>query len=93
MRGASFADCIATILSAEILVTGCYAQRAPQELGEIEGVRWVVGNSHKTEIADLVSIAHEDYHGQMLVGDMLCAEGFSGHAGRRCARRPHAARI
>ena len=36
----------------EILVTGCYAQRAPEELARIEGVRWVVGNSHKTQIAD-----------------------------------------
>ena len=51
-----------------VLVTGCYAQRAPQELAQIEGVRWVVGNSHKTQIADLVS--NEDYHGQIFVGDM-----------------------
>jgi threonylcarbamoyladenosine tRNA methylthiotransferase MtaB len=61
---------------AEILVTGCYAQRAPQELAEIDGVRWVVGNSHKTEIADLVSIAHEDYHGQTLVSDMALQKDF-----------------
>ncbi|MBV9036380.1 MAG: tRNA (N(6)-L-threonylcarbamoyladenosine(37)-C(2))-methylthiotransferase MtaB, partial [Acidobacteriaceae bacterium] len=39
---------------AQILVTGCYAQRAPEELVSIEGVRWVVGNSHKTGIASLV---------------------------------------
>ncbi len=53
---------------AQVLVTGCYAQRAPQELAQIEGVRWVVGNSHKTQIADLVS--NEEYHGQILIGDM-----------------------
>jgi threonylcarbamoyladenosine tRNA methylthiotransferase MtaB len=61
---------------AEILVTGCYAQRAPKELSKIDGVRWVVGNSHKTEIADLVSIAHEDYHSQMLVSDMVLEQDF-----------------
>lgn len=61
---------------AEILVTGCYAQRAPQELAELAGVLWVVGNSHKTEIADLVSAAHEDYHGQMLVSDMALQKDF-----------------
>jgi threonylcarbamoyladenosine tRNA methylthiotransferase MtaB len=61
---------------AEILVTGCYAQRAPQQLAELTGVRWVVGNSHKTEIADLVSAAHEDYHGQMLVSDMALQKDF-----------------
>src|SRR3984957_13510930 len=41
---------------ARILVTGCYAQRAPDELARMPGVEWVVGNSHKTEIADLVTI-------------------------------------
>src|ERR1700676_2914771 len=32
---------------ARILVTGCYAQRAPEELACIDGVAAVVGNSHK----------------------------------------------
>jgi threonylcarbamoyladenosine tRNA methylthiotransferase MtaB len=62
--------------AAEILVTGCYAQRAPRELAELAGVRWVVGNSHKTEIADLVSTAHEEYHGQMLISDIALQRDF-----------------
>ena len=41
---------------ARILVTGCYAQRAPEELAGIPGVTWVVGNSHKHQIAGLVRI-------------------------------------
>jgi threonylcarbamoyladenosine tRNA methylthiotransferase MtaB len=36
--------------SARIVVTGCYAQRAPEEVAAIEGVSWVVGNSHQGEI-------------------------------------------
>jgi threonylcarbamoyladenosine tRNA methylthiotransferase MtaB len=32
---------------ARIVVTGCYAQRAPQELAALAGVAAVVGNSHK----------------------------------------------
>jgi threonylcarbamoyladenosine tRNA methylthiotransferase MtaB len=32
---------------AKIVVTGCYAQRAPEELAGIAGVAAVVGNSHK----------------------------------------------
>lgn len=32
---------------ARIVVTGCYAQRAPEEVAAIEGVAAVVGNSHK----------------------------------------------
>jgi threonylcarbamoyladenosine tRNA methylthiotransferase MtaB len=41
---------------ARILVTGCYAQRAPEELALIPGVDWVVGNSHKTRIPELISL-------------------------------------
>lgn len=40
--------------AAQVIVTGCYAQRAPDELASIEGVSWVVGNSHLSEIPRLV---------------------------------------
>jgi len=33
--------------AARIVVTGCYAQRAPEELAGLAGVAAVVGNSHK----------------------------------------------
>ena len=36
---------------AQILVTGCYAQRAPEELVKLPGVSRVIGNSHKHELA------------------------------------------
>lgn len=66
--------------AARILVTGCYAQRAPRELAAMPGVEWVVGNSHKTEIADLVSISREPdtapYHGNILVGDIFAQHDF-----------------
>lgn len=42
---------------SRILVTGCYAQRAPEQLAAIEGVAWVVGNSHKSEIPSLIERA------------------------------------
>jgi threonylcarbamoyladenosine tRNA methylthiotransferase MtaB len=38
---------------ARIVVTGCYAQRAPEEIAQIDGVSFVVGNSHQTKIAGL----------------------------------------
>ena len=41
--------------AARILVSGCYAQRAPEELAAIDGVAWVVGNSHQTEIPEIVA--------------------------------------
>src|SRR5437879_11376629 len=31
----------------KILVTGCYAQRAPQEVAALPGVTWVVDNAQK----------------------------------------------
>src|SRR5271154_4267506 len=40
--------------TARIVVTGCYAQRAPEELAGIDGVAWLVGNSHRMEIPRLV---------------------------------------
>jgi threonylcarbamoyladenosine tRNA methylthiotransferase MtaB len=36
--------------AARIIVTGCYAQRAPEEIAALEGVSWVIGNAHQTEI-------------------------------------------
>ena len=59
--------------AARILVTGCYAQRAPEELAKMDGVEWVVGNSHKTQIADLMAGAGEgaQYHSQILSGDIF----------------------
>jgi threonylcarbamoyladenosine tRNA methylthiotransferase MtaB len=60
---------------ARILITGCYAQRAPEELARMEGVTLVVGNSHKTHIPDLVS-AGMDYHGQIEIGDIFANHDF-----------------
>ena len=59
---------------ARILVTGCYAQRAPEELAGMPGVEWVVGNSHKTQIAELVGSA--PYHGNIHVGDIFAQHDF-----------------
>jgi threonylcarbamoyladenosine tRNA methylthiotransferase MtaB len=39
----------------KILVTGCYAQRAPEELAQLPGVAWVVGNSHKHHVAEIAT--------------------------------------
>ncbi len=38
-----------------ILVTGCYAQRAPEEIAALPGVRVVVGNSHKHDVAQIAA--------------------------------------
>jgi threonylcarbamoyladenosine tRNA methylthiotransferase MtaB len=41
--------------AARVIVTGCYAQRAPEELAALPGVTWVVGNSHKPQIPELAA--------------------------------------
>jgi threonylcarbamoyladenosine tRNA methylthiotransferase MtaB len=38
---------------ARIIVTGCYAQRAPDEIAALPGVGAVIGNSHKHQLAEL----------------------------------------
>jgi threonylcarbamoyladenosine tRNA methylthiotransferase MtaB len=66
--------------AARILVTGCYAQRAPQELAGMPGVEWVVGNSHKHAIPELIALAPSEmsapYHGNIHVGDIFAQQAF-----------------
>jgi threonylcarbamoyladenosine tRNA methylthiotransferase MtaB len=45
---------------ATILVTGCYAQRAPDEIAALPGVSIVVGNSHKHEVARIAATHKHD---------------------------------
>lgn len=59
--------------AASIVVTGCYAQRAPDEIASLPGVSMVVGNSHKTKIADLIAAP---YHGEVHVGDIFADSEF-----------------
>ncbi len=67
------------------MVTGCYAQRAPQEIAALPGVTWVVGNSHKHRVAEIASGSgfetesqaqlHEEYSGENGLDD----QGFGEH--------------
>lgn len=60
---------------AKILITGCYAQRAPEHLAAMEGVSLVVGNSHKTQIPQLIA-SQPSYHGEIHVGDIFAQTDF-----------------
>ena len=62
--------------AAQILLTGCYAQRAPEELAALPGVTWVIGNSHKTQIPDIVAESLTPFHGQIHVGDIFAQHDF-----------------
>jgi threonylcarbamoyladenosine tRNA methylthiotransferase MtaB len=43
---------------AKIVVTGCYAQRAPEEIASLPGVDFVIGNSHKHQLAEIALAGH-----------------------------------
>src|SRR5712691_5133641 len=62
--------------NAQIIVTGCYAQRAPEELSKLPQVRYVVGNSHKPLVGELaLNIFDDDFstHGR---AEVLCSSIF-----------------
>jgi len=56
--------------NTQIIVTGCYAQRAPEELAALPQVRYVVGNSHKPMVAEL---ALQSSHGR---AEIICSSIF-----------------
>src|SRR5262249_6098720 len=53
--------------AARIMVTGCYAQRAPEEIAALPGVTWVVGNSHKHRVAEIAAQDPPDASSQNFV--------------------------
>lgn len=63
---------------ARIVVTGCYAQRSPEELAKTPGVALVLGNSHKDQVARVVEelAGREQYHGEILAGEIGLRTGF-----------------
>jgi threonylcarbamoyladenosine tRNA methylthiotransferase MtaB len=73
---------------AKIIVTGCYAQRAPEEIAALPGVTAVIGNSHKHQLAEIVlqnTLPRTDYDNQ----DLRDWEGLrnrEGHDFSRAAR-------
>jgi threonylcarbamoyladenosine tRNA methylthiotransferase MtaB len=58
----------------EIVVTGCYAQRAPEEVAALPGVSRVIGNSHKHQLVNLVLSAGSFVPLARLAGSRLPTE-------------------
>jgi threonylcarbamoyladenosine tRNA methylthiotransferase MtaB len=71
---------------ANVIVTGCYAQRAPEEISAIAGVRSILGNIEKERIPDIAAKSKNDEK-KIIVGDIrkeklisgLWVNTFSGH--------------
>src|SRR3989338_7462283 len=49
--------------NARLVVTGCYAQRVPQELQRLAGVQLVIGNDEKSSLP-------------LLLDELACSSGF-----------------
>ena len=52
---------------ARIVFTGCYAQRAPEEVAALDGVSAVVGNSHKSQVVEAATTARASLGGRIVV--------------------------
>jgi threonylcarbamoyladenosine tRNA methylthiotransferase MtaB len=74
--------------NARILVTGCYAQRAPEELARLDGVEWVVGNSHQSAIPDLAAVAGAARAGDFAYPPDFVPASFLADDGLSLARAP-----
>ena len=62
--------------AAAVLVTGCYAQRAPEEIAQIPGVRFIAGNAEKERIPDILCEMTEGAS-RVLVGNIRDQKGIS----------------
>lgn len=59
-----------------VVVTGCYAQMAADEIARINGVDLVVGNDRKTKIVDLVEEVWREQNPLKSVGNILKTREF-----------------
>ena len=55
---------------AKIIVTGCYAQVAPQAIAQIPGVSLILGNAQKQRIADFITNNEGEKSPHVIVSDM-----------------------
>jgi len=60
--------------ATRILVTGCYAQRAPEEIAALPGVSFVVGNSHKPQIPRLLHSISTVFENQFAGAELACPD-------------------
>jgi threonylcarbamoyladenosine tRNA methylthiotransferase MtaB len=61
---------------APLFITGCYAQRVPEELMELPGVRAVMGNREKTSLPQVLRELSQEGPPLVRVSDYLAGEPF-----------------
>ena len=63
--------------AAAVLATGCYAQRAPEEIARIPGVRIVAGNAEKLHLYDIIEEFADGKGPQVRVGEIRSEKRFT----------------
>ena len=63
--------------AAAVLATGCYAQRAPEEIARIPGVRIVAGNAEKLHLYDIIEEFVDGKGPQVRVGEIRSEKRFT----------------
>jgi threonylcarbamoyladenosine tRNA methylthiotransferase MtaB len=73
--------------AARIVVTGCYAQRAPEELAGMAGVAAVVGNSHKALAPEIALGLAREGAGSALVAlpELVSVQSLAAAGAQACA--------
>ena len=56
--------------SARIVVTGCYAERAPDTLAVLPGVSLVIGNAGREHLAEILDICGQDSKGKIYMAPL-----------------------
>src|ERR1700688_2330999 len=77
---------------AKIIVTGCYAQRAPEEIAALPGVTAVIGNSHKHQLAEIALqnvVTQPDWYKHDSEAQDQERQAREGHAPKGCDREKH----
>jgi threonylcarbamoyladenosine tRNA methylthiotransferase MtaB len=53
-----------------IIITGCYSQLAPEEMGRIDGVQYILGNREKRQIPDFLVLMERGKFPRIQVSDI-----------------------
>ena len=54
-----------------VVVTGCYAQVSPEEVSEVEGVDYLVGNGEKDRLLEIIDESNPAEESRIQVGDIF----------------------
>lgn len=72
---------------ARIIVTGCYAQTEPDEIGKIEGIHHIIGHADKSKIPDMVLSKKQAPYPRLIWQDIFSEHNFEHTSATPSGRR------